>query len=102
MERRYYIMRAVLTILTTKGQVTIPVEVRRYLGLEPNDKVAFVIEDGDVRLRRHGSVIERTAGILGRSGQPKITAAEMRDQTSTVIANVDHPRSARCCPAREA
>jgi antitoxin PrlF len=79
--------RSVLTILTAKGQVTIPVEVRRYLGLEPNDKVAFVIEDGDVRVRRHGSVVERTAGILRRAGQPGLTAAEMREGVSTMIAN---------------
>ncbi len=87
-------MRSVLTILTGKGQVTIPVEVRRYLGLEPNDKVAFVIEDGDVRLRRHGSVIERTAGILHRDDQPNLTGSEMREQASSVIAD-DVNRRAR-------
>lgn len=79
-------MRAVLTSVTTKGQVTIPVEVRRYLGIEPNDRVAFVIEDGDVRLRRHGSVIERTAGILRRNDQPSLSAAEIRDEASAAIA----------------
>jgi antitoxin PrlF len=79
-------MRSVLTIVTTKGQVTLPIEVRRYLGIESNDRVAFVIEDGDVRLRRHGSVIERTAGILRRSDQPSLSAAEIRDEVSAAIA----------------
>jgi antitoxin PrlF len=32
--------------LTSKGQVTVPVEVRRRLGLKPNEKIAFTVEDG--------------------------------------------------------
>src|SRR2546429_3559129 len=30
--------------VTSKGQVTIPVEVRKHLGITANDKVAFVIQ----------------------------------------------------------
>jgi AbrB family looped-hinge helix DNA binding protein len=33
-----------------KGQVTIPVEIRRLLGVRPKDKVAFRVEDGRVDL----------------------------------------------------
>jgi AbrB family looped-hinge helix DNA binding protein len=36
--------------LTTKGQVTVPVEIRRSLGLKPNEKIAFTIEDGRVQI----------------------------------------------------
>ena len=36
-----------LSSLSSKGQVTIPQEIRRHLGLRPKDKVAFTIE-GDV------------------------------------------------------
>ncbi|CAN5824674.1 hypothetical protein BH23DEI1_BH23DEI1_24350 [soil metagenome] len=32
--------------LTSKGQITIPKEVRRHLGLEKGDQVMFSIEDG--------------------------------------------------------
>ncbi len=31
--------------LTSKGQTTIPKEIRDHLGLKPGDKVRFVIED---------------------------------------------------------
>jgi antitoxin PrlF len=32
------------TTVTSKGQVTIPVEVRKHLGVSTNDKIAFVIK----------------------------------------------------------
>ena len=36
--------------ITSKGQVTIPQEVREKFGLLPNTEVAFVIEDDAVRI----------------------------------------------------
>jgi len=36
--------------MTSKGQVTVPKEIRDLLGLKPGDRVAFVIE-GDGRAR---------------------------------------------------
>lgn len=33
--------------INQKGQVTIPVEIRKALGLEPRDKVSFELE-GDI------------------------------------------------------
>ncbi len=49
--------------LTSKGQVTIPAEVRRQLGLQPGDHVGFIMEDGDVRLVRKERRIEAAFGI---------------------------------------
>jgi AbrB family looped-hinge helix DNA binding protein len=43
-------MKELVTTMTQRGQITVPVEVRRLLGLKPRDKVAFTIEDGEVRL----------------------------------------------------
>lgn len=34
-----------LGTITQKGQVTIPVEVREYLQVQPNDRIAFEIQD---------------------------------------------------------
>ncbi|MGH2561118.1 MAG: type II toxin-antitoxin system PrlF family antitoxin, partial [Thermomicrobiales bacterium] len=46
-------MREIVSTITSKGQVTIPVEVRRHLGVGTTDKVTFVIEDdGKVELRQ--------------------------------------------------
>ena len=38
--------------ITTKGQVTIPQEIREQLGLLPNTEVTFDIVDGEARLRK--------------------------------------------------
>jgi antitoxin PrlF len=46
-------MKEILLTVSSKGQVTIPVEVRRRLGVDKNGKVALVIDEkkGDVRLK---------------------------------------------------
>jgi AbrB family looped-hinge helix DNA binding protein len=49
--------------LTSKGQVTIPAEVRRRLGLQPGDHVGFILEGGEVRLVRKQQRIEAAFGI---------------------------------------
>jgi AbrB family looped-hinge helix DNA binding protein len=38
--------------ITSKGQVTIPVEIRERLGLLPNSEVEFEVEGNTVRIRR--------------------------------------------------
>jgi len=37
-----------LARVTSKGQITIPREIRKKLGLKPGDKVLFVEEDGRI------------------------------------------------------
>ena len=45
-------MKEIIATVTSKGQVTIPVEVRRHLGVSEHSKLAFVIESDDsVRIR---------------------------------------------------
>lgn len=38
--------KQLVTTLSSKGQVTVPIEVRKHLSLDTKDKVAFVIEQG--------------------------------------------------------
>jgi len=49
--------------LTAKGQVTIPVELRKRLGLRPGDQVGFVVEDGAVHLVHREHRVEAAFGI---------------------------------------
>lgn len=49
--------------LTTKGQVTIPADVRRRLGLHPGDHVAFIVAGDEVRLMRRERRVEAAFGI---------------------------------------
>lgn len=44
-------MNTGITTVTIKGQVTIPADIREYLGIKPKDRVQFeVAEDGSVRV----------------------------------------------------
>lgn len=78
-------MKELLSTVTTKGQVTIPVEIRRRLGVAAHDKVAFVLDDNQVRLVRRGSVVAQTAGIF-KTSQPPLTAEELREAAERAIA----------------
>jgi antitoxin PrlF len=52
--------------ITSKGQVTIPADVRRYLGVDKNDKIAFEITPkGEVLLTRYPTLAE-LKGSLGK------------------------------------
>jgi antitoxin PrlF len=53
---------AVETRVTTKGQVTIPREIREELGLLPNTEVTFDVADGEARLRKARSGGKRSRG----------------------------------------
>lgn len=52
-----------LSSLTSKGQVTIPNQIRQRLDLHPGDKVGFVIEDDQVVLVRKFNDIKAAFGL---------------------------------------
>jgi AbrB family looped-hinge helix DNA binding protein len=61
--------------LTTKGQVTIPQEIRERLGLLPHCEVEFDVVGDSVRIRkargrqtRGQAIVMRLRGSAGRSG----------------------------------
>jgi antitoxin PrlF len=85
-------MNEQLTIVTRKGQVTIPADIRRALGIKEGDKVAFVLEDDQVKLTRKGSVVEQTAGAL-KSDIPALSLREERDAAEQAIAEEALERS---------
>lgn len=45
--------------VTSKGQVTIPIEIRSLLGIMPNSEVEFVEEGGEVVLRKQAGAGKR-------------------------------------------
>jgi AbrB family looped-hinge helix DNA binding protein len=64
--------------LTTKGQITIPKDIRERLMLHTGDKLDFTLtETGDVLLRPVTCRADQVFGRLGKSGQPPLTPAEM-------------------------
>lgn len=73
-------MKEILMTVTSKGQVTIPAEVRRHLKVRKGQKIALVIEkDGEVKLKvpRYPNLasLEGVAGKLGR----RLSWKEIRD-----------------------
>ncbi len=50
--------------VTSKGQVTIPKEIRETLGVNEGDKLIFLVEGDKVLLRKVGS--EKLSDILSR------------------------------------
>ncbi len=80
-------MKQRVATLSSKGQITIPAEIREALQLREGDKVAFELEGDQVRLapQGSGSVVERTAGAL-RSNLPALSAEEERAAAEQAIA----------------
>ncbi len=63
--------------LTSKGQTTIPKDVRKRLNLHPGDRLEFVIdEDGRVLVLPASVDAAELAGMLKRPTKP-VTIAEM-------------------------
>lgn len=73
------------SVVTRKGQVTIPADVRRSLGLKHGDRVTFTVEDGHARLAPLGSITERTAGVFKTNRRP-MTAKQLRKAAEEAIA----------------
>ena len=63
-------MHPVIATVTSKGQVTIPVEIRRALGLKAHDRIAFTLADGAATVRPAESVVDRLAGSVQWKGGP--------------------------------
>ena len=64
--------------LTTKGQVTIPKEVREHLGIDTGDRLIFAIqEDGTVTVKPITRHVRELGGLLQRQGQRPVSINEM-------------------------
>jgi len=75
--------------LTSKGQTTIPKEIRDHLQLRPGDKINFKIEDGQVVLRAKNRSVLELAGILKRPDQKALTTAEMNEGIGQAVVERD-------------
>lgn len=64
--------------VTTKGQTTLPKDVRKALGLQPGDKLRYILLDGEVRLLRARPVLD-LEGALKRQSQKTVTLEEMEE-----------------------
>lgn len=64
--------------LTSKGQTTIPKDIRDFLRLSPGDKLDFIVDpEGRVILRPATMDARALRGLLYRKGRKPVTLDEM-------------------------
>ena len=64
--------------VTSKGQVTIPKEIRKLLRVEEGDRIDFVVESSDrVVVRKPSRSLQSLKGLLYRKGRKPVTPEEM-------------------------
>jgi AbrB family looped-hinge helix DNA binding protein len=59
--------------VTTKGQVTIPIEIREHLGIQPNTEVKFVLQRGYAILEK-----VKGPGRMKKASRGEALVARMR------------------------
>ena len=64
--------------ITSKGQVTIPQEIREQCGLMPHTQVRFLVENGRVLIEK-----ESGEGSPGSEGLQRLRRARLRTRLST-------------------
>jgi AbrB family looped-hinge helix DNA binding protein len=64
--------------ITSKGQVTIPQDIREQCGLLPHTEVRFVVEDGRVLIEKEAPESSR-----GLEGLQRLRRARLRTRLST-------------------
>lgn len=67
-------------ILSSKGQITLPKDVREALGLEPNDRLILTIDEGRLILTPKNVEFSDLAGFLGTPPNGRATLEEI-DET---------------------
>ena len=75
--------------LTSKGQLTIPISIRKKLGLQPGDQVLFIErEDGEVVVRAKKGNLMNVYGMFKSSGKPS-SVEEMDEAVGRYLAEDD-------------
>ena len=88
-----------LATMTSKGQVTLPKEIRDQLNLSAGDKIDFVVGDGkEVRLLPRNKSLWDLKGSLKRSGRKPVSLEDMDKAIYEGITNrapSAHPKTPR-------
>ena len=74
------------SIITSKGQVTIPKKVREKLHLQRGDKVDFILkDDGSAILQPMAKSVEDVFGMLAKEGGKSFSTDEIDAQLKKAI-----------------
>jgi len=76
-----------IATMTSKGQVTLPKDVRDQMNLKPGDQLDFrVAPDGTLVGRRASRSVMEIAGILARPGQRSVSVEEMDEGIARAVS----------------
>jgi AbrB family looped-hinge helix DNA binding protein len=78
-----------MATVTSKGQITLPKDVRDDLGLKEGDQVSFEKVDGRYVLRPQNKSVMALAGILHRSGERPLSIREMDEGLGRALGEDD-------------
>jgi len=68
-----------VSTLTSKGQTTIPADIREYLKLQPGDKIDFIIEDeGKVVIEPATLDVKDIEGVLFNPKRKAVSVEDMK------------------------
>lgn len=76
--------------MTSKGQITVPKEVREAMGLTPGTKVDFIFSDGQWVISTERRRAVDLVGILGSNGR-RLTVEQMDDAIAEAAAEAGRP-----------
>jgi len=71
--------------VTTKGQITIPAELRRRFGIEAGSKVQVIDEEGRIVVRKMTSILELAGSSAGKADVEELKKQldKMRDEDAS-------------------
>jgi AbrB family looped-hinge helix DNA binding protein len=70
------------SVVTRKGQITIPVKLRRKFGIEEGSKVEVVEEEGKIAIKKRPSIFDLAGSGAGKANVEDLKKMldQMRDQ----------------------
>jgi antitoxin PrlF len=78
-----------IATITSKGQTTIPKEIREKLNLRPGDRINFIIEpDGKVYIQPLNIEVEELSGILHKPERKPVSIDQMNEAIEQCAGNL--------------
>lgn len=77
-----------LATVSSKGQITLPAESRRAVGIKAHDRVRVEVVDDAIVIRRVPSLLE-LEGFLGEGGTPEEERQAMMEYVARHVLGLD-------------
>ncbi|MBB4124682.1 AbrB/MazE/SpoVT family DNA-binding domain-containing protein [Martelella radicis] len=72
--------------MTSKGQTTVPAEIRAMLDLKPGDRIRYIVRDGEIVMKAKNKRAIDLKGRFHDPERPTIISEEMEDDIGAAVA----------------